>query len=116
MDQDGLACGEAAVFEQALPGGQPGDGQRGGHGGVDVRRQRGEVAGLHRGPVPLPVGSERVLLLRPSAPVSVTHTDRNLPSLRIQRSYPNSGIFVDSSAEASQPARTDVMRRVVAND
>jgi hypothetical protein len=34
------------VVEQALPGGQPGDGHGGGHGVVDVRRERGEVAGL----------------------------------------------------------------------
>ena len=37
------------MVEQALPSGQPGDGQSGGHGVVDVRWQRGEVAGLHRG-------------------------------------------------------------------
>ena len=61
VDQDGLAGLEVGVVEQALPGGQPGDGQGGGHGVVDVRRKRGEVAGLHRGvlgqgPVAGPVG------------------------------------------------------------
>ncbi|BBJ37767.1 hypothetical protein SSPO_004850 [Streptomyces antimycoticus] len=48
VDQDGLAGGEVAVVEQALPGGEPGDGQCGGQGVVDVSRQRGEVAGFHR--------------------------------------------------------------------
>jgi hypothetical protein len=49
VDQDGLAGGQAAVVEQALPGGQSGDRQRGRHGVVDIRRQWCEVAGLHRG-------------------------------------------------------------------
>ena len=48
VDQDGLAGREAPVVEQALPCGQPGDRQRGGHGVVDVGRQRSEVARLHR--------------------------------------------------------------------
>jgi hypothetical protein len=61
VDQDSLPCHEAGVVEQALPGGQPGDRQRGGHGVVDVRREWGEVAGLHRavlgeGAVAGPVG------------------------------------------------------------
>jgi hypothetical protein len=49
------------VVEEALPGGQPGDGHGGGHGVVNVRRKLGEVAGLHRRvlgqrPVAGPVG------------------------------------------------------------
>jgi len=61
VDQDGLARLEVGVVEQALPGGQPGNGQSGGHGVVDAGRKRGQVAGLHRGvlsqrPVAGPVG------------------------------------------------------------
>ena len=37
------------MVEQALPGSQPGDRHRGGDGVVDVSREWGEVAGLHRG-------------------------------------------------------------------
>ena len=40
-DQDGLARLEVGVVEQALPGGQPGDGHGGRHGVVDVGRERG---------------------------------------------------------------------------
>ena len=49
MDQDGLACSEARVVEQALPCGQPGDRQGSGHGVVDIGRERSEVTGLHGG-------------------------------------------------------------------
>jgi hypothetical protein len=61
VDQDGLACPEASVIDQRLPGGQPGDGQSGGHDVVDVRRKRSEVAGFHcavlgQGAVAGPVG------------------------------------------------------------
>jgi len=43
VDQDGLACREAAVVEQALPCGQPGDRQCGGHDVVEVRRKRARL-------------------------------------------------------------------------
>jgi len=51
----------AGVDEQGLPRGQPGDRRRGGRDVIDARRQRREVARLHRGvlgqrPVPRPVG------------------------------------------------------------
>jgi hypothetical protein len=49
MDQDGLACREARVVGQVLPCGQPGDRQGGGHGVVDICRERSEVTGLHGG-------------------------------------------------------------------
>ena len=46
VNQDGLAGREVGVVEQSLPCGQPGNGLRGGHGGVDVGREGGEVASL----------------------------------------------------------------------
>jgi hypothetical protein len=49
VDQHRLPRREPAVVEQALPRGQPRDRQCGGLCVVDVRRERSEVAGLHRG-------------------------------------------------------------------
>jgi hypothetical protein len=49
VDHDGLPRGEPCVVEQALPRRQSRDGQRGGHGVVDVRGKGRQVAGLHGG-------------------------------------------------------------------
>lgn len=49
VDHDRLPRREPSVVEQPLPRGEPRDGQRGGHGVVDVGGKRGQVACLHRG-------------------------------------------------------------------
>nr|BFD86746.1 hypothetical protein StreXyl84_61470 [Streptomyces sp. Xyl84] len=48
VDQDGLARREAAVVEQALPGGQSGDGKGCGERVVDVRREGASMSFVKR--------------------------------------------------------------------
>ena len=48
VDEHGLTGAQLPVFEETLPSREPGDRERRGDGVVDVRRQRGEVACLHR--------------------------------------------------------------------
>ena len=80
VNEDGLAGREVGVVEQSLSCGQSGNGQRGGHGVVDVGREGGEVASLHRGvlgqgSVASPVGQSEHPLAHGEAGGSVPELD-----------------------------------------